>query len=611
MYNGSICFLDGLGLDFGAELRKLSVEQRASFDRLRLETFPAARRGAHDLGDVKVDNFTLLKFLRADKYDDKRAAARLLKTLAWWSQRKVDRILAEPPAALARSRRLRVRMDNGFDYEGCLVKFDRLGEFFGCYNCRELSQEDWLQCYTHELVSMYGSMRESSRQRGVPIERMTYVGDLSGLRFMPALSAIHLLKVCTEVVEVHFPETAGHVFLINAPAITAKLFSVVKRFLDPSVRSKIQIHSGVPTDILLKTIPSHLLPVEYGGTSSFVLPHVVDASKHDIDQVDDIDQIDISDCDKGVLAAVPLPTKASASNCFAGIGKLCSFNGRGTKTLEGQSTPTLMRCLPALDIIRNEEDACQKSSFSSETRFVFVVLTVLAFLVSALYRPIELLQFSVHSTITSPRTRCTSTPSPRQPRRHSSTEYCHTHAVDHPPDGSEDHHTSPRQQACAKSQEGKQAAASLVSPPSSPRDFSGNWKLTSIEGDWDQFCVDIGYSYLKRMAFKAIGYGVGLLTEEIRQDNSGDEGCTTVITVSPIRTIENTFRVNGEKQDGVFADGEHVEIFPRWDGDDHMVDIHMNGKWHVSQRRSLAGGIHCVTIESASGKKVKRFFKKQ
>ena len=146
------------------------------------------------------------------------------------------------------------------------------------------------------------------------MERVTYVGDLAGVRFFPAMAAIPLLKSCTEVVEVHFPESAGIIFLINASAIAAKLYPMVKRFLDPAVASKIQIHAGIPTDVLLQTIPSQLLPVEYGGTSSFVLPHVVDASKHDIDQMiatDDKMQI-IGECDRGVLAEDPQPTEASS-----------------------------------------------------------------------------------------------------------------------------------------------------------------------------------------------------------------------------------------------------------------------------------------------------------
>lgn len=210
----------------------------------------------------------------------------------------------------------------------------------------------------------------------------------------------------------------------------------------------------------------------------------------------------------------------------------------------------------------------------------------------------EFRQFSVHSPSALLRTSGTPTNG-------------HTHGYSNIPGGSEDGQSYPRQQASARSQEGQQAALSLSSPPSSRTDFSGKWKLTSIEGDFDQFCADIGYGYLKRVTFKGLGYGVGLLTEEIRQDNSGDVCCMTVITVSPIRTVENTFRINGEKQDGLFADGESVEIVPRWDGDANFVDVYMNGKWLVSQRRSLAGGIHSVTIESASGNKVKRFFTKQ
>jgi len=278
----TLFFLKGLDLDFSCELNKLDLEQQAAFQRFRNETFPAAAHGVKEVDVTLVDDFTLLRFLRADKYKDEPAAKRLVNTLKWWSIHNFDTILEQPPKQLSRYQRLRSRQRVGYDYQGRVVVCERLGEFFGSYNSRAMPLEDWVQCYAHELISNCWSLRKSSQQLGLPVERTTFVGDMSGIRFVPCMATIPFLKSLGAIVEVHFPETAGSIFLINAPAIVSGLFNnVVKRFLDPVVAAKIQIHSGVPTEHLLELIPSDVLPVEYGGTSKLVLPHVSDPSELD------------------------------------------------------------------------------------------------------------------------------------------------------------------------------------------------------------------------------------------------------------------------------------------------------------------------------------------
>mmetsp|Transcript_35742 Transcript_35742/g.91905 ORF Transcript_35742/g.91905 Transcript_35742/m.91905 type:complete len:454 (-) Transcript_35742:278-1639(-) len=269
-----LCFLAGLGLDH-LVAQDLTPEQREALETFRNEALPAARAQAGPAAHARVDEFTLVRFLRADKFNPQVAAARLAKTLQWRADNRVDHVLAEAPMALPVYRSLRIRTYPGWDRQGNILMLERLGEFFGSDCGNMLTIEEWLKCYTHDMAMIQGRMRESSKKHGRPISRITYVGDLAGLRMRQCLNNLKVLKACAQVIEVHFPEQAGQIFLINAPPMVAMLWSAAKRILDPAVAAKVNIFSGVPTEKLLEIVEPEVLPQELGGRNPLVFPHAI------------------------------------------------------------------------------------------------------------------------------------------------------------------------------------------------------------------------------------------------------------------------------------------------------------------------------------------------
>jgi len=269
-----MCFLAGLGLDemIGQDL---GADERAALERLRSETLPAALAQVGPVSFGAVDEFTLLRFLRADNFRPELAAARLVKMLQWRADNRVDHILAESPACLPVYKRLRVRLFPGWDRNGNIVMLERIGEFFGSDSGNQLSREEWLRCSTHDMATIHARFRDSSREHGRPVHRLTFLGDLGGLRFDQALENLKILKACVKEIEAHFPEQAGQIFLYNAPLLMETIWCFVKRILDPSVAAKVAIHRGVPTEEFLKLIPAEVLPQELGGENPVKYPHAV------------------------------------------------------------------------------------------------------------------------------------------------------------------------------------------------------------------------------------------------------------------------------------------------------------------------------------------------
>jgi len=149
--------------------------------------------------------------------------------------------------------------------------------------------------------------------------------------------------------------------------------------------------------------------------------------------------------------------------------------------------------------------------------------------------------------------------------------------------------------------------------PAAKPDFSGKWLLTRVEGDWEAFLVEVGFGFMKRSLMRAAGYGAGKLTEEIIQQGSC-EGChLTVISTSPMGTVENAYSVNGTEQNAKNPEGEALTIVPQWEGDRLVTQAFgVNPrKKQATVSRSLVDGNYCQVMESPNGVQVKRFYTRQ
>merc|ERR1712137_1210203 len=158
--------------------------------------------------------------------------------MRWWHKEKVDTILTKPPPSLHVYYQARGRHLLGFDHEGRVFCFERLGEFIGNYSYRALPLADWIRCYTYDMLTVYQQLRESSQKHKRVIETVTYVADLKGLGFLSGKASMSLLREFTKVVEVNFPELAGPIVLYNAPRSVTRVCAIAKRFLDPVVAGK-------------------------------------------------------------------------------------------------------------------------------------------------------------------------------------------------------------------------------------------------------------------------------------------------------------------------------------------------------------------------------------
>ena len=88
--------------------------------------------------------------------------------------------------------------------------------------------------------------------------------DLNGIRW--ANLDNHALHSCFHLLQLHFPERVKRIFMLDSPIIFDALWRIVRPFVDPETRKKVQfVYGQSGLGEILKTIDSNVLPVSYGG----------------------------------------------------------------------------------------------------------------------------------------------------------------------------------------------------------------------------------------------------------------------------------------------------------------------------------------------------------
>lgn len=156
---------------------------------------------------------------------------------------------------------------------------ERLGEFLADDSlvngiCFKL----WLLCYSYDICRIFHDFREASIKENKFLHRISFVGCLKKISYFSAFKKIGFLRNMTKGVEMHFPEVAGPIYLVNAPSVVTGLWSMVKKFLDPDTASKVSIASNIPEDKVIALIGSDILPEEFGGTNKYKLDHATKLS---------------------------------------------------------------------------------------------------------------------------------------------------------------------------------------------------------------------------------------------------------------------------------------------------------------------------------------------
>ncbi|KID91756.1 Sec14 cytosolic factor, partial [Metarhizium majus ARSEF 297] len=216
----------------------------------------------------RLDTLTLLRFLRARKWDVKLSKAMFVDTEKWRKETKLDETVPiwdypEKPEIAKYYKQFYHKTDK----DGRPIYIETLGgiDLTAMY---KISTADRMLT---NLAVEYERLADPrlpacSRKVGNLLETCCTVMDLKGVTVTKVPSVYSYVRQASVISQNYYPERLGKLFLINAPWGFSTVWSVVKGWLDPVTVKKIHILGSGYQSELLKHIDQESLPVEFGGT---------------------------------------------------------------------------------------------------------------------------------------------------------------------------------------------------------------------------------------------------------------------------------------------------------------------------------------------------------
>eukprot|EP00466_Bigelowiella_natans_P019037 jgi/Bigna1/127667/aug1.5_g2375 len=247
---------------------KLTSKQLSAFEKFK-ETLKIPKSGVPQDSGIQ-DDMTLYRFLSGKKFNVKAAAEQYQAMVKWRCDAKVDEINKwgiENQKKIAEMDEMYPTSPYGYDKKGRPIIIARFGAVPG--------------------------KKELCRKRAIelkkPIHSVTVIVDAEGVN-SATRHFIPYFRAQSEIEKQNYPECVAQILLINAPWIVPILFSIVKVFIDPTTRKKIELHSGIPKERLFEMIAPSILPVSYGGKNPKKIPG---KQKHE-NKEDDVKRLNIA-----------------------------------------------------------------------------------------------------------------------------------------------------------------------------------------------------------------------------------------------------------------------------------------------------------------------------
>ncbi|KAI9044478.1 SEC14 family lipid-binding protein [Aspergillus affinis] len=216
----------------------------------------------------RLDTLTLLRFLRARKFDVAAAKTMFVDSEKWRKEFGTDDLARtfdykEKPEVF----KYYPQYYHKTDKDGRPVYIEKMGKIDLNAMYKITTSERMLQ----NLVTEYEKLADPrlpacSRKSGKLLETCCTIMDLKGVGITSIPSVYGYVRQASGISQNYYPERLGKFYLINAPWGFSGAFNVVKGFLDPVTVDKIHILGSDYKKKLLEQVPAENLPVEFGGS---------------------------------------------------------------------------------------------------------------------------------------------------------------------------------------------------------------------------------------------------------------------------------------------------------------------------------------------------------
>ncbi|CAI9107431.1 OLC1v1006781C1 [Oldenlandia corymbosa var. corymbosa] len=217
------------------------------------------------------DYHTMLRFLRARKFDLDKAVHMWIDMLNWRKDNGVDSILQDfVYNEYEEVQRYYPHGYHGVDKQGRPVYIERLGKVDPSKLMSVTTVDRFLkyhiQGFEKAFAEKFPACSIAARRH---VDSTTTILDVHGLNWMSFGKVAHELVMRMQKIDGdNYPETLHQMFIVNAGSGFKFLWNTAKSFLDPRTTAKIHVLGNKFQHKLLETVDASQLPDFLGGTCS-------------------------------------------------------------------------------------------------------------------------------------------------------------------------------------------------------------------------------------------------------------------------------------------------------------------------------------------------------
>ncbi|KAG9149528.1 hypothetical protein Leryth_014301 [Lithospermum erythrorhizon] len=257
-----------------ARSRLASISMEDVRDEVEVASVNAFRQGLieKDLLPSRHDDYhTMLRFLKARKFELDKSTHMWTEMLNWRKENKVDFIMQDYVyAEFEDVQRYYPHGFHGVDKIGRPVYIERLGKLDPGKLMSVTTVERFLkyhiQGFEKTFAEKFPACSIAAKRH---IDRTTTILDVQGLNWMSFGKVAHDLVMRMQKIDgENYPETLNQMYIVNAGSGFKLIWNTVKGFLDPRTTAKIHVLGNKFQNKLLELIDSSQLPDFLGGTCS-------------------------------------------------------------------------------------------------------------------------------------------------------------------------------------------------------------------------------------------------------------------------------------------------------------------------------------------------------
>ncbi len=118
----------------------------------------------------------------------------------------------------------------------------------------------------YEYVMKY-KFTACSKAKGELVDQSFTILDLEGIGITDFVGDVkNFVALASKIGQDYYPENMGKMFIVNTSPVFTFIYSIVKTFLDPKTRDKIELKGKDFQSRLLEFVDAENLPTFFGGT---------------------------------------------------------------------------------------------------------------------------------------------------------------------------------------------------------------------------------------------------------------------------------------------------------------------------------------------------------